>query len=157
MSVKNRDSVALDTNILVYALFDGSPHYKAAFAFLSSGLKGEIKLCVAPNIIAEFYSVITNPSRVAEPLPVEEAALRALFLQKSRKIKKLYPSRSTIKRCLQFCQKYKLHGAQIFDAFYAALLKQHNVTTIATFNRKDFAHFSEWLAVKTPSAAAGSG
>jgi len=55
----------LDANILVYALNVDAPQYPASRSLLDAGVDPTVKLYVTSQILCEFYSIITNPRRVA--------------------------------------------------------------------------------------------
>ena len=58
----------LDTNLLVYYHQQLSPFHGQAKAVLETGLRGEMPLCICPQVLMEFYAVITNPKRVTHPI-----------------------------------------------------------------------------------------
>ncbi len=62
------ETALLDTNILVYAVNEDSPFHKASIALRDKGLKGELSLCIAPQILNEFYANVTNRKQVDIPL-----------------------------------------------------------------------------------------
>jgi predicted nucleic acid-binding protein len=59
------DLAMVDTNVLVYAYFEDTPQYPAAFPLLDRAQEADAALCVSPQVLAEFYAVITNPRRVS--------------------------------------------------------------------------------------------
>ena len=64
------DSIALlDTNVLVYAHDNLSPHHKSARNILKKAWKGDIRTCIGLQNIAEFFAVITDKKRSSKPLP----------------------------------------------------------------------------------------
>lgn len=63
----------LDTNILVYAYYEDAPQYPAAFPLLDRAQEPGALVCVSPQVLAEFYAVITNPRRVSAPFTPDEA------------------------------------------------------------------------------------
>ena len=63
----------LDSNVLVYAADKKSPFYKPSRVLRSSGIKGEILLCVCPQVLAEFFAIVTDPKRVKNPISSKEA------------------------------------------------------------------------------------
>ncbi len=67
------DLAMVDTNVLVYAVLEDSEHFEASHDLLDRAQAGEIPLCLAPQVLAEFYSVMTNPSRVSNPQSPEQA------------------------------------------------------------------------------------
>jgi predicted nucleic acid-binding protein len=68
------ETALLDTNVLVYAADGTSPFHRASKNLRDRGLRGELSLCVFPQILSELFAVITNPKRVSNarkkrPLP----------------------------------------------------------------------------------------
>lgn len=56
-----------DTNVLIYALDADAPHHTAARALLEAARDGSTTLYVTPQILSEFYAVVTNARRGAKP------------------------------------------------------------------------------------------
>lgn len=57
----------LDTNILVYAADRNSSYHEAALLLRDKGLKGESPVCVCPQVLNEFFAIITDPKRANNP------------------------------------------------------------------------------------------
>ena len=55
----------LDANILAYAVNADAPQHAASRALLEAARDPSIALYVTSQILCEFYSLITNPRRVA--------------------------------------------------------------------------------------------
>ena len=141
--MNDKELFALDTNILVFADDPSSVVHSLAKNYLEEAFKGSRPVCLSPQILAEYFAVITNPKRIKNPLSVQEAATRVLFLNKSHHIKKIYPKHSALKRSAQFCAKHNIRGARIFDVFYALTLIDNGIHTLVTQNTKDFVFFKE--------------
>jgi len=56
----------LDTNVLVYAADVTSPFHQDSRDLRDRGIKGEISLCVFPQIFYEFFAIVTDPGQSAE-------------------------------------------------------------------------------------------
>jgi predicted nucleic acid-binding protein len=56
-----------DTNVPIYALDAEAPHHTAARTLLEAARDGSTTLCATPQILSEFYAVVTNARRVAKP------------------------------------------------------------------------------------------
>ena len=69
----------VDTNVLVYALDAATAQHASSRALLEAGRAGSVTLYVTSQIICEFYSVVTNPRRVAKPCS-SAVALAAISL-----------------------------------------------------------------------------
>ena len=61
----------VDTNVLIYALDTAAPQH--ASSFWDAARTDAATLFVIPQILCEFYSVMTNPRRVARPRAAAEA------------------------------------------------------------------------------------
>jgi len=60
----------IDTNILVYAADELSEFYEASRTLRDSE---DLALAVTPQILMEFYAIITDPRRATSPRSGEEA------------------------------------------------------------------------------------
>ncbi|MBI4357822.1 MAG: PIN domain-containing protein [Candidatus Omnitrophica bacterium] len=141
--MKNGELLALDTNILVYADDPSSANHLKAREYLEGAVKGSLRTCLSHQILAEYFSVVTSEKKVKQPLAVEEAKERVIFLNQLRAIKKIYPKRSTFKRSVEFCAKHGIRGIGIFDAVYAVTLLDNRVKKLVTRNASDFKPFRE--------------
>jgi len=149
--MKASDRVGWDTNVLVFLDDPSHLNYLKARSLFEQVVKGQMKVCVSHQILSEYFSVITSGQRVQNPLTAPEAAERVLFLIKLRKIKKIYPKRSTLKRCIKFCEKNDIRGAKVFDVYYGINLLDNGVPKLVTQNIKDFAALRELgLEVENP-------
>jgi predicted nucleic acid-binding protein len=63
----------LDTNVLIYAYYEDAPQYPAAFPLLDRAQEAGTSLCLSPQVLAEYYAVITDPRRVSAPFTIDEA------------------------------------------------------------------------------------
>ena len=58
----------IDANVLFYAMDADAPHHAASRALLEAGRNPLATLYVTPQILCEFYSIVTNPRRVPSRL-----------------------------------------------------------------------------------------
>jgi predicted nucleic acid-binding protein len=63
----------VDANVLAYAANADAPYHSASRALLDAARDPSVTLYVTSQILCEFYSVITNPRRVAAPCSAAEA------------------------------------------------------------------------------------
>jgi predicted nucleic acid-binding protein len=141
--------VGLDTNILVLADDPSSPHHAKAKMILEDAFQGSLQVCISPQILAEYYSVITSSRRMRNPLSITEARERILFLNKSRRIKKVFPKRLTLKKAVELSAQNGIQGARIFDVIYAVTLLENNIRHLLTQNVKDFSFINN-LKIENP-------
>ena len=92
--------ILLDTNILVHAYNQTSPRQKVASSIIEKAMAGEIQACIAPQVLFEFFAVITNAKRVESPLPPDKVAELCLDLWECDEIGKIAAS-ELVPRSLQ--------------------------------------------------------
>ncbi|HTW52337.1 MAG TPA: type II toxin-antitoxin system VapC family toxin [Stellaceae bacterium] len=137
----------VDTNVLVYALDGDAPQHTAARALLEAGRDPANTLYVTPQILGEFYAIVTNPRRVAKPRPAAEAIAAITDLLAYVHVLPV-PARA-IDDWLGLLRRHPVTGGDAFDLQIAATMQANGVQRIYTFNTADFGVYSE-LAVVTP-------
>ena len=66
--------IYLDTNVLAYVTNTKAPQRRVALEIFRPS--NQEQLCVSSQVMAEFYSYITNPAILATPLSPQEALQR---------------------------------------------------------------------------------
>lgn len=141
----------LDANILVYAMDSRAAQHVACRVLLEATNDPGTSLYVTSQILCEFYSVVTNPRRVAVPRSPAEAlsvisdmiALPGLHVLPT-------PARA-VAGWMALLKQRPVTGADVFDLQLVATMQANNVHRIYTFNTKDFKVFSD-LTVLAPVA-----
>lgn len=143
------EPLLLDTNILVYAMDGLSPHHAASRAVLEQARSPEARLCVVAQSLAEFYSLVTNPRRVASPKSPEEAlaVVEAILLLPGLEV--LPIPLDIVARWIDLCRNHPVKGPRIYDLQIIAVILANGVRRICTFDRSDFEPFSG-IIVETP-------
>lgn len=137
----------VDANVLVYAFdADASQHF-ASRNLLDEGRGGTTTLYVTSQILCEFYSIVTNPRRVAKPRDAADAIDAIVGL-----LCFLYvlptPARA-VEGWLDLLRRRPVTGGDVFDLQLAATMLANGVQRICTFNTTDFDGFTE-LIISTP-------
>ena len=73
MPTASADRALLDTNVLIYAMNEDAEHHGACRALRDRGLTGAASLCITPQVLFEYFAVVTNPNMMTTPLTSEEA------------------------------------------------------------------------------------
>ena len=142
----------VDTNVLAYATNADAPNHTASRALLDAAHNPSARLYLTSQILCEFYSVITNPRRVANPSSPAQASQIVSALLALPGIRILPTPARTATVLMELLQRHPVTGAQIFDLQIVATMKVNNVRRIYTFNTADFAVFPELtVVVPTPS------
>jgi predicted nucleic acid-binding protein len=132
MSTSN-DRALVDTNVLVYAADTASSVYEPCRQLRDRGFRGEVSLAVTPQVLMEFFAVITSPRRVSSPRSSEEARAEVALEQTLE----LLPHHPQVAR------------QEIFDLFLVATMLANGVTRIYTYNQQHFTRFAG-IEVLTP-------
>jgi predicted nucleic acid-binding protein len=140
----------LDTNVLVYAADAGSAFHDAARQLRDRGFRGEIPLVVSPQVLLEFFAVITSPRRVQTPRSPQEATAEMAKYMRSRRIRTIYPGPDILRRVLALhAQHPQVARQDIFDLSLVATMLANRIACIYTYNQQHFTPFQE-LTVLTP-------
>jgi len=135
------DLAVLDTNVLVYAADEASEFHEASRVLRD---REDVALAITPQILMEFYAIITDPRRVTSPRSAEEARGELAKYVHSPHIVTLHPSSDVLTRVLSLLETYPQVTRQtIFDLFIVATMLGNGVNRIYTFNDPDFSLFTE--------------
>jgi predicted nucleic acid-binding protein len=130
--------ILLDTNILVHAYNKSSPHQDQASKIIRQAMKGETDVCLSPQVLYEFFAVVTSAKRVEHPISPLEAANLCIDLWECNEIEKLNPSKIAPIEIFEFVKELNLSKAEIFDCVLAVTAKENDVDIIVTENIADF-------------------
>jgi predicted nucleic acid-binding protein len=95
MSTSN-DRALVDTNVLVYAADTSSSFHEPSRQLRDRAFRGEIPLVVTPQVLMEFFAVITSPRRVTTPRSPEEARAEVEKYARADNILKMYPDSTAL-------------------------------------------------------------
>lgn len=138
--MKISNLLLFDSNILVYAHNEDSLLHSQAIKLVTRVIKGEIFGSLASQNLLEFYSVITDRRRVADPItPKLASGLINQYLSSPFEI--IYPNLNTNKIMIELLKKNEFEDGQIFDVFLIATMLSNNIRRIVTANVKDFKKF----------------
>jgi len=149
MTISKVEIALLDTNVLVYAADESSPFHKDSKNILANALLGNVEICICPQVLLEFFAILTDSRRVKNPREPDEVIEEIEKYLSSKNIAKIYPEEDTLPKTIELLQKYKLKRQTVFDAQLVATMLSNNVTQIYTYNEDDFLKFEE-VEVLTP-------
>lgn len=138
--------IAVDTNVLVYAVTEDDPHHAASRSLVEAVAKGLVLACVFPQNLLEFYAVSTNPRQVAQALTCAQAIAEVTNLRSIFRV--VIPKESSLDHLPRLIASAGTTGADIFDAFIVAQMRDAGIETLCTYNARDFSSFS--VRVTTP-------
>jgi predicted nucleic acid-binding protein len=125
----------IDTNVLIYSIDKDSKYFDKAQKIFSE----QIELYTTSKNISEFLSVVTrlpkNPLSLNNALQIAEDITSLMTI--------LYPTPESLIIFLDLLQKYKPMGLKIHDYEILSIGIANKITTVATFNEKDFIKVEE--------------
>jgi toxin-antitoxin system PIN domain toxin len=142
---------AVDTNILVYAHFDGYPQHAKARRFCQDELLGGADWCLGWQVFYEYLRITTHPRVHRRPLSLAEAVSDLAPYLDSEQCHVLTHTpqhRQTFEAVM--AEVPMAGGNLVHDTHYAALLREHGVRRLYTADA-DFQRFS-FLEVVDPTA-----
>lgn len=142
------ETALLDSNILIYADQEESPFHSQSKALRNQGLKGEVSLCVCPQVLYEFFAVVTDPRRVTLPVSPREAMAEVEKYYRAKWVLKIYPGRDLLERMVTLFTLYPVRRQGIFDLQLVATMLSNGVTKLYTYNEDHFSRFKEIEVLK---------
>jgi len=134
--------IGIDTTFLIDLEIADSPRHQAALKLFNKWLSEKHSvLAVYNQTFLEFQHVITDSKRFNSPLSMEKAIERSWFWIDQERIKIIYPTESSLKRALLWCNMYKLGRKRIQDTHMAAAFAEAGVSELWTANPADFEIF----------------
>ena len=131
--------IGADTTFLVQLELVELPAHRAAHALLKREvLQPQVQLALAPQVLAEFIHVVTDPRRFQKPLAVAEAIAKARFWWNATEVQHVFPSSDSTALFLDWMQRHQLGRKRILDTQLAAILWTSGVRQILTANPVDF-------------------
>jgi predicted nucleic acid-binding protein len=138
----------LDTSFLVAVEVASHEEHAACHARLQKLMKAGDTLSLAPQILAEFIHVVTDPKRFANPLTVAQAIERAEIWWNAAEVVHVFPTAESTLLFLGWLEQFKLGRKRLLDTMLAATLQAGGVTSILTLNREDFGTFGNFTFPK---------
>jgi toxin-antitoxin system PIN domain toxin len=140
----------VDANVLVYAFYAEEERHAASRRLVDTAIEHGARLCLTSQVLAEFFSVITNPKRVTLARTPEDAIAAIELILALPGVSVLPTPRDLAQRWIALLRRHLVSGARVFDLQLIATMQANGVNSIYTYNRGDFAAFSE-INVVTPS------
>jgi toxin-antitoxin system PIN domain toxin len=143
----------LDANILVYAVEADAPQHATSRALIEAARDPAITLYLTSQVLCEFYSVVTNPRRVAVPRSPAEAINAISAFLALPGIRLLPTPARAVAGWIALLQRHPVTGRDVFDLQLVATMQANNVQRIYTFNTADFEVFPELTVIAPPDGA----
>ncbi|MBA3272265.1 MAG: hypothetical protein H0T11_00130 [Chthoniobacterales bacterium] len=134
--------IGADTTFLIELdLLEHPRHAQAHDTLQREVLIGGQPLVIAPQVLAEFVHIATDPRRFIKPLTIDQALARASFWWNAAEVRHAFPTDESTRLFLDWMQTYRLGRKRLLDTQLAATFWTAGVRRIATANTSDFAVF----------------
>ncbi|MCB1227639.1 MAG: PIN domain-containing protein [Verrucomicrobiales bacterium] len=131
----------IDTDFLVAAEVRDHPFHPQADALLQSLMTDGHDLALAPQTLAEFIHIVTDPKRMPHPLSMTEAIGRAEHWWQASEVVRVFPDGQAVTGFLGWLSRYQLGRKRLLDTLLAATFQQAGVKRLITNNERDFRNF----------------
>jgi len=142
----------LDTGFLVAAEVVEHADNAAARQTLARLLSAGDQIAIAPQVLAEFIHIITDPRRFTHPLDVTAARQLAKQWWTAREILRVFPDDGAARQFLAWLEQFSLGRKRLLDTLLAATYYQAGIHSLLTTNPADFGVFGAFQCI-TPGAA----
>jgi len=138
----------LETSFLVAVEVSSHDEHAACRARLQKFLKAEDQFALAPQVLAEFIHIVTDPKRFSSPLTMEQAIERAEIWWNATEVIHAFPTAESTLLFLGWVEEFKLGRKRLLDTMLASTLQGGGVTSVLTLNRDDFTVFGSFTFPK---------
>jgi predicted nucleic acid-binding protein len=143
----------LDTGFLVVAEVLEHADHVAARDVLARLLASGDLIALAPQVLAEFIHVVTDPRRFSQPLDVTTAQRLAEQWWTAREVVRVFPDDAAVRQFLAWLQQFALGRKRLLDTLLAATYHQVGIHSLLTTNPADFGIFGVFRCL-TPAGPA---
>lgn len=128
-----------DTNLLIYAYDETSPHHRAAKDWWEQALGGSEPIGIPWIVVLAFTRLMTHPHLCTNPLSVAEVAEIAATWMSSRCVRMIQVGENAPRRFFELLEEAGTGGNLSTDAFIALHAMEHSATLCS--NDRDFDRF----------------
>ncbi len=143
----------LDTGFLVAAEVAEHAEHTNARLILGRLLAAGDLIAIAPQVLAEFIYIVTDPRRFTHPLDLTAARQLAEQWWTASDVVPVFPDDGATKQFLGWLAHFSLGRKRLLDTLLAATHRQAGVHSLLTTNPADFGVFGVFTCI-TPNNAA---
>src|SRR5437764_700819 len=120
----------LDTGFLVAAEVLEHAAHVAARDILARLLAAGDLIAIAPQVLAEFLHLVTDPRRFAQPLDMTAAHRLAEQWWTAREVVRTFPDDAATRQFLAWLQRFALGRKRLLDTPLAATYRQGSIQSL---------------------------
>ncbi len=130
-----------DTSFLAAVELVSHARHGQSRTLLDRFLRSGDRFALAPQVLAEFVHIVTDPRRCANPLSMSTAVDRAEALWNATETIQLVPDVSATDQFFTWMRQYRLGRKRLLDTLLAATFHVAGIRSIVTLNKSDFELF----------------
>jgi predicted nucleic acid-binding protein len=134
----------VDTTFLVQVEVTTHPDHEAARELRDRLLDDGDGLALAPQVLAEFIHVVTDPRRFERPLSMAAARRRAEDWWAADEVVPTRPNEHTMTLFFGWLREHDLGRKRLLDTLLAATYASNDVRSLLTSNARDFSVFGRF-------------
>ncbi len=131
----------VDTSFLVAVELASHSRHEAARALLVTLHQAGGRFGIAPQVLAEFVHIVTDPRRCAAPLAMVDALDRASQLWNAAETIHVFPTDASLAQFFAWMRQHHLGRKRLLDTQLAATFHAAGIDSILSLNRSDFELF----------------
>ncbi len=137
----------LDTGFLVATEMLEHAEHVAARDTLARLLATGNLIAIAPQVLAEFIHVATDPRPFAQPLAMTAARQLAEQWWTASDVVQVFPDNVATRQFLAWLQQFSLGRKRLLDTLLTATYRQAGIQSLLTTNPADFSVFGTFTCV----------
>jgi predicted nucleic acid-binding protein len=141
----------LDTGFLVAAEVREHSEHVGARATLTQVLSAGDLIAIAPQVLAEFIHVVTDPRRFTQPLDMSAARRVAEQWWTARDVVQALPDAGAVRQFLTWLRQFSLGRKRLLDTLLAATYHQAGIQSLLTTNQADSLVFGVFTCISPPA------
>lgn len=143
----------LDTGFFVAAEVVEHAEHTATRQILTRLLSAGDRIAIAPQVLAEFIHIVTDPRRFTHPLDMATARALAEQWWTSTNVVQIFPDAAATSQFLTWLQQFSLGRKRLLDTLLAATYRQAGIHSLLTTNAADFAVLGTFTCITPKSSA----
>jgi len=137
----------LDTGFLVAAEVAEHARHSDARQVLAGFVAAGDRFALAPQVLAEFIHIVTDPRRFTQPLSIDDARDLAERWWTAAEVDHVYPNDAATQQFLAWLQQFSLGRKRLLDTLLASTYHAAGVRSLLTTNLADFTVFAVFNCV----------
>ncbi len=137
----------LDTGFLVAAEVREHVAHADARATLAQVLSAGDVIAIAPQVLAEFIHIVTDPRRFTQPLDMSAAVHVAGQWWTASDVVQSFPDAGAVRQFLTWLQQFSFGRKRLLVTLRAATYLEAGIQSLLTTNQSDFRVFGVFTCV----------